>query len=56
MDYIPKNKQWVYLHSALNNAWGQYNAKKNIDESAIWKAGETMSSSVRDVLLKALGG
>jgi len=56
MDYIPQNKHWIYLHSALNNAWGQYNAKKNIKESEIWKAGETMHSSVKDILLKALGG
>jgi hypothetical protein len=55
-DFIPKDKQWVYLHAALNNAWGQYNAKKNIDEAQVWKAGETMHASVKDILLKALGG
>jgi len=56
MDRVPKQKHWAYLTGALNNAWGQYNAKKNIDEASIWKAGETMHSSVKDILLKALGG
>jgi len=56
MDLLPKNKHWIYLHSALNRAWFQYNAKKNIDEAQIWKSGETMHSSIKEALLKLLGG
>jgi hypothetical protein len=56
MGKVPKNKHWIYLHQAFNNAWGQWNAKKQIDEAQVWKMGETMHPSIKEALLKSLGG
>lgn len=55
MNAIPKKKHWIYIHSAINKAISQFNAKKNIDESEIWKTGETIHTSLRETLLRSLG-
>ena len=60
VDYFLKHRQrirnvWGWFDRVLTDAWHQYNARKNIEENAAWKATEP-APSLKEIMRNIGGG